>query len=617
MQTYWDRLLTRRLTRRRSMAAAGAGVLGASFLAACGSDSSPVSTGTSGQPTGGGGSTGTGSTGANGTGSTSLVTPVTDETSQVIRGGTYKSYTPVEPDQFDPHISGSSVTASQMIFSHLLRIEDGHMKNTDGTIIGDILESWEMSPDNLTITATLTNRAHFSNTPPVNGRQVDHEDIMFSWNRFKELGARRGEFINDVNPEAPIASMETPDANTLIIHLSHPNATILSMLALDSAGTLAIVAKEGADPNLLDFRRNPIGSGPWYADDVVPGAGFYYRRNEGFQQDDRQLPYMDAIDWPNLREYAAAIAQFRAGAIHHYQVQAADVMQTKLDVPDLVMRQGVLTSDHMRTFFGLQETSPFRDDRVRRAWAMTWNRDLFLDVIYNIDDFEAQGMPTQTGWDTALRSDAWEGWWLDPRTDAFGENARNFQQDLEEAARLLEAAGHPDGLNTVLTYPAPGPSAYPPRYFDTLEVVVAMVETSGLFHLERNLVNYSNEWPSYMESRGEFDGVAMRWDTGGGDPAGLLFTRFNPVGGVFVGGDDELARLTSEAVAEFNHDRRREIVHDIQRHEAGTMFYPGLGGASNFELHWPIVRNRGVWVGGTGRGLYATLFLDPSQPPGA
>jgi hypothetical protein len=108
----------------------------------------------------------------------------------------------------------------------------------------------------------------------------------------------------------------------------------------------------------------------------------------------------------------------------------------------------------------------------------------------------------------------------------------------------------------------------------------------------------------------------MKWDTDEGDPAGYLFARFNPAGGLYIGSDDRLNDLTQQAVRQFDDDKRREIVHEIQRVEGGTMFYPALGGATGFALHWPIVRNREVWQGGSGRGPYATLFLDETQAPG-
>jgi ABC-type transport system substrate-binding protein len=597
MSSYWQKTLNGRITRRRSLAALGVGAAGAAFLAACGGSDGNGADGDS-DPSG-------------------LVTRTTDETDKVKTGGVYKSYTPVELVQFDPHIFGSSVTLAEQVFSRLVRVADGHMKNTDGTIEGDILESWEMSPDNLTLTAKVTKKARFSNTPPVNGRAVDVRDVVFSWNRFKEVGARRGEFVNSVNPAAPIVSMDAPDAETLVVRLDKPNATILPTLALDTPGTLAIVAKEAQDDKALDLRTTPIGSGPWFLEGFVPGAGFFFKKNQGFQQDSRKVPYMDGIDWPSLREYAAALSQFRAGAIYHYTVQAADIVPTKRDLPQLVMRDSPLTSDSMRTFFGLVPDSPFKDERVRRAWTMTWDRDLFIDVLYNTDEFQAEGLMTQTAWDAALRADSWEGWWLDPQSDSFGRNAAYFRHDLAEAKKLLEAAGHANGLDTTLHYAAPGQSSYPPRYYDTFEVVVAMVEESRLFRFERDLVNYNTEWtPKFREARGNFNGVAMKWDTDEGDPAGYLFARFNPAGGLYIGSDDRLNDLTQQAVRQFDDDKRRELVHEIQRVEGGTMYYPALGGATGFALHWPIVRNREVWQGGSGRGLYTTLFLDETQAPG-
>src|SRR4029450_8634045 len=43
--SYWSKILDSRITRRRGLAAAGAGGLGAGFLAACGGDDGPTAGG--------------------------------------------------------------------------------------------------------------------------------------------------------------------------------------------------------------------------------------------------------------------------------------------------------------------------------------------------------------------------------------------------------------------------------------------------------------------------------------------------------------------------------------------------------------------------------------------
>ena len=50
------------------------------------------------------------------------------------------------------------------------------------------------------------------NKAPVNGRVLDAQDVIFSWDRFSKSGSDRASLANAVNPNAPILSVTSPDA---------------------------------------------------------------------------------------------------------------------------------------------------------------------------------------------------------------------------------------------------------------------------------------------------------------------------------------------------------------------------------------------------------------------
>src|SRR5687768_17821679 len=82
---YWTRTLAARISRRRAMAAMGAGTAGSALLIACGSDGD----GTSGDGTGGGDSNG-------------LVAQPADTTKAATRDGVLKDYVTSESQTLDP-----------------------------------------------------------------------------------------------------------------------------------------------------------------------------------------------------------------------------------------------------------------------------------------------------------------------------------------------------------------------------------------------------------------------------------------------------------------------------------------------------------------------------------
>src|SRR5690606_19545258 len=103
---------------------------------------------------------------------------------------------------------GINIRGARRGFSQLFRVKDGYLQGADGTIEGDLALSWEMSPDNLTLTVKLEPEAGFAPVSPVDGRLVDAEDVLFTWQRFLTEGVQRSDIANEINPGAPVVSIE-------------------------------------------------------------------------------------------------------------------------------------------------------------------------------------------------------------------------------------------------------------------------------------------------------------------------------------------------------------------------------------------------------------------------
>src|SRR5688572_3855703 len=272
-KNYWSKVSERRWSRRRALAVLGSTAAAAAFLAACGgdddSDEDPGTKDASG-----------------------LVTQPSDETKSLKRGGVLVNRTTSEPNTLEPHLFPGNFT-SQDIYSGLWLIKDGYLQHTTGEIEGDVVESWELSPDKLTITAKINQNAHFAPVAPVNGRAVDADDVVATWERHRTKSNQRSDFDNATNPAAPIVSMTAPDDKTVVIKLASPNAVVQARLSRATPGSMYIVPKEALDTNVLNLDRTAIGSGAYYISDFKPSVGLTLKKNPGFKQDKRDMPYMD------------------------------------------------------------------------------------------------------------------------------------------------------------------------------------------------------------------------------------------------------------------------------------------------------------------------------------
>jgi peptide/nickel transport system substrate-binding protein len=225
--SYWESTLKSRVSRRRAMAATGAFAAAAAFLAACGGDDDNGGDG-------GGGDSG-------------LVAKYEDTLKQAKSGGILKEYTNSEPANLDAMQPLASLNfQARNVYGTLLKEEAGYKGPSQSKIVGDLAQSWEFSPDHLTLTMKLRQGVKFHNKPPVNGRVADVNDVLFSWKRYKELGALRANISNEVNPDAPVLSMAAPDNSTIVVKLKEPLAFVHKYFASYGSFTGNMVICEGS-----------------------------------------------------------------------------------------------------------------------------------------------------------------------------------------------------------------------------------------------------------------------------------------------------------------------------------------------------------------------------------
>jgi peptide/nickel transport system substrate-binding protein len=605
MQGYWNDVLRRRISRRRALQVTGGGAAAAALLAACGGDGSDSETpkDTSG-----------------------LLYQVKDETSNAKHGGRYVGAQTNALVTHDPHRIGAHVRIAGRGYSQMLRISDGRLENTDGTPEGDLASSWELSPDNLTLTMKIDPGAGFAPLPPVNGRRVDTDDVLFSWDRFNRLGTIRGDLANSSSsPDAPVLSVSAPDKETVIFKLKEPNATIFTLLSHSGLGSFWIVPREAADESQLDIARKPLGSGPYYVVESTE-VQILYKKNPNFKRASlkNDEPYIEEVFDPVIVDIATLSSQFRTGAIHQTTIPALEVVGAKRENKDLIMWATDPPTTE-RVYFGQNPDSPFIDERMRKAYYKVIDRDAYVTAAYNVDRYEADGLPVTQMWEGSFAGASWEGWLLDPKSKKdYGDLQQSFVYDIAEAKRLVEAAGYKTPFDFDQVRSAPGPTSFARPIYDRMEIIEGMLDASGVFRKRFRDLEWATEWsPQIRQSKGKFSGTSWGPDTSSLDPSFSAFFLYHSGGGYFEGGDATLEQMAATIRREFDVERRKELVREIQRYDAGKMFNQKIGVAAGFQLAWPAVRNVNVYRGGTnwtdtfngsgGSGLKG--WLDQTKPP--
>ena len=603
-RSYWSSVSASRLSRRRVLVGAGS-TAAAAFLIACG----------------GGGSDNTPEPG------NSLVATAVDTTKQAKRGGTIKDRWSADTPTLDIASAVAPLnTPAKQAYSTLVREKPGYLKSSAGEITSDVAESWEISPDGLQITMKVRPGVKWHNKAPVNNRALDIDDVLFSWQRFGAKSSQRSSTLNSLNPDAPIMSFTSTDPRTVVVKLKEPLVYALELFASfgSFSGAMIVVPKE--TDTTFDIRSDMIGTGPFVLSNYTASLGATMKRNPDYWDQDFALA--DQIDMPIVPEYASVLSQLKAGNIYYFLVRGEDILTIKREEPRIDIYENDFTSNTTELTFGLlpEAKSPFLDERVRQAYSMSWDRDLYLDTFNNVSTFRAEGLPVESRWNSVVSS-KWDGWWLDPRGKDFGPNARYFRHDINEARKLLAAAGYPDGFDTLSNYVG-GPELFPDKRMFT--VLDGMAAEAGI-RSKPKLIDYAKEYiPQVRDAQGQFEG----WGTH--TIAGAIATNISPVaavaatywpksGATYKGfsasgkndksGDPQLNTLIERARLEQDVEKRRGVMNDLQRHMGKAMW--GLlfpGGATPFIMGWPALRNYRVYRGPAVFTHYG-LWVDDTLPP--
>lgn len=601
--SYWSRVLRARNSRRRLLAATAATAAGAALLAACGSEGTGDATDKSG-----------------------LLSRPVDTSKQAKRGGTNKWFFTSENATLDIHVAGAPLnTPRVMVYSDLFMERPGYLQPRSFTEFDpDLAESWEFSPDRLQVTFKIREGVRWHNKPPLNGRLLEPDDIMVSWQRFEKQGRIRTSIANSANPNAPVLGWSMPDPRTVVMKLKEPTTDLFASFTAHHAGLPSIIPKE--TDSTFDIRRDMIGTGPWMLASYTPSVGMVFRRHPDYYFKDR--PFMDEIEAPFISEYAQRLAQFKAGNLYTTGVRQEDILATKRGTPQLKMyaeKPQSIAPGQIVTFGWLptEANKPFKDERVRQALSMSYDRELFIDTFNNVSNFRAQGLPVETYWNSSIGPGVGP-WWLDPRSKDFGPNAKYFEHNVAEAKKLMAAAGYAGGIDVTSHYI--GGSELGSDWQKMIQVTEGMAAEVG-FRAKANIIDYQKEYgPVIRDGKGKFEGWGYTSSAPSGNDAVTYYSwRFHRTGQVFLGhdaagkgdgsGDPQADSLIERARREFDTQKRMALIHDLQRYLAKTQYcVPIPGFADGFALAWPVLGNYGVWEGDK-RGVNYSWWLDDSQPP--
>ena len=505
--------------------------------------------------------------------------------------------------------------ATVFAYSRMVKFQTTkHPKLYEGGIEGDLMESWETSPDKLTLTFKLRPGLKWDSRAPTNGRGIDSQDITWSWQKFASLNPGAVNMVYDAtkNPGAAVESLTAPDSRTIVMKLKQPDSALMTTLA----GWDQFYPMPRESESQFDPRTTVRGHGPWMLDEYAPSAYTYWRKNPDYYVKGR--PYADRLERALIPEFAARVAQFITGNIHTDVVEGAQdqVLQVKKDAPDAVLMLGhggngrnyaATVSNHI--IFGYEGNSIFKDIRMRQAMSMAIDREAIADSVENRVVFQKEGLDNGISANSAL-SPAWNGYWIDPNNEKeFGPTHKYLKYNPAEAKKLIAAAGYPNGVEFDFFHNRE--NTYGVIYSRMLEIYASMLPDVGL-RAQLNGVPYATWQPQYYQGyvKSAFDAGRAKGFNGAGLSAERsrytalmsLYGLHHVQGDAFHGaslngspgneGDPKLNDMLGRLRLESDTNKVKEGVKEAQRYLAEQMYIvPKPTNSIAFTVWWPKIAN--------------------------
>lgn len=353
------------------------------------------------------------------------------------RAETLLAVTSAGPNSLDIHGVGANrpaYGASWNLYDRLVSfasktLPDGSLSYDYTKIVPELAESWEVSPDGLTITFKLRAGAKFHDGAPVTAA-----DVKWSFDRAVSVGGFPTFQMKAASLEKP-SQFAALDDRTFRVTLPRADKLALSDLATPVAVVInSKLAKQHAtetDPWAMDWlKSNSAGSGAFKLHSWKPGTETVLMRNDDWASG--PLPKLRRIIFREVPSAGSQLALLQRGdADLVFNLPAKDAADLAASGKFTVVSTPI---ENAMWYIGMKtDAPPFDDVKVRQA-------------VASIIPYERIMSSVQYGRGRALFGAT------EPGTAANWPSPTSWTADLAKAKALMAASGHPAGFETKLAF---------------------------------------------------------------------------------------------------------------------------------------------------------------------
>jgi peptide/nickel transport system substrate-binding protein len=307
---------------------------------------------------------------------------------------------------------------------------EGYRAYDVNTILPSAIESWEISPDGLSITLKIREGMKFNHT----GNPVTVDDFLYYFER--GVHTKSGYYWNITM--AGITGWEKLSDTTFKLTFAQPSPFFFylfrdqSQAPVDSKEMQKHATPD--DPWATKWKaRNDAGSGEFYVESWTPGVEMVLAANKNYWAGPA---YFDKVILKVVPASATRMLLLMQGAVDI----AYNLSPTELDaIRNLPGIKVISLPSRNQYYLGLNnQMPPFNNKLVRQALAYA----VPYDAIIN-DVFKGRALPPRSP--------------IPQRGQYFDGSMWPYEYNLDKAKELLRLAGYPNGFDCTLSIPAGDP----------------------------------------------------------------------------------------------------------------------------------------------------------------
>jgi len=347
--------------------------------------------------------------------------------------------------------------------------------NQDLNTVPSLAKSWEISGDRLTYTFHLRSDVFFHNDDVFEngrGRRLIAKDVEYSLRRIiDKRTASPGAWIFNSKVDS-VNGFKAINDSTFQIKLVRPYMPILGILSMQYC---SIVPKEAVEKYGNDFRRHPVGTGPFRFVAWDEGQALILKKNKNYFEKDsagKRLPYLDGIKVSFYDSKATEFLLFRQKQIdfiNDIESSFKDEVLTKTGQLRKNWEGKIVLQTHpylnieylgmlVDTANPLVKNSPIKLKKIRQAINYGFDRKKMILYLRN-----SLGIPAESGFVP------------DGLPSFDSAKVKGYYYDPVKSKQLLNEAGFPDGnglpVIKLLTIP---------NYSDLAGFIAKQLEEAGI-----------------------------------------------------------------------------------------------------------------------------------------